>query len=33
MWHDTDKIKTLNVDQLNSLREYLSTGLSEPQKY
>ena len=33
MYHDTDKMETLNVNQLNSLRQYLSTGLSEQQKY
>ena len=33
MYHDTDKIEALNVNYLNSLREYLSTGLFEAQKY
>ena len=33
MYHDTDKTETLNVDYLNPLIVYLSTGLSEPQKY
>ena len=31
MYHDTDKIETVNVNSLNSLREYFSTALSEPK--